>query len=266
MRRRILSFFLVLMVICILLFIAFYFVEKNRAPKGPTISVANWNIQTFGDKKANDTIKLHFYVQKISKYDIIFIQEIRDADTSSFDALCNRLVNYTCLISSRAGRSSSKEQYGLVYRNNLTRLSFTDYNNVYPKEFERPPARAEFQFSAYNLTIYNIHVKPDDVQSELTMMERVIEEHSNPQDAIIIVGDLNADCDYYEEEYDTAFEDWYWAISDSVDTTVSPRSCTYDRIVLNDNAKKHYAKAGVDSEGVTKELSDHYLVWATFRY
>ena len=84
-----------------------------------TLRIANWNLQIFGKEKASNNELLNFYADKISRNDIIFIQEIRDISGTAFPKLCSALIEYSCINSSRAGRSSSKEQVGIIYKKGI---------------------------------------------------------------------------------------------------------------------------------------------------
>lgn len=212
-----------------------------------TLKIANWNLQIFGDSKVD---LIPTYAEKIKAYDIIFIQEIRDIDGSSFNLLCNSLPEYNCQVSSRAGRTSSKEQYGIIYKKGIS-LTIIDYNPDSQDRWERPPIVVNL--SSYMLTLVNIHIKPDDVQKELEYLEEIVGENNT-----IILGDLNADCDYYNPLLGTEFDSWNWIISDIADTTVGATNCAYDRIIVSKNINiKNY---GIYTN-VTAEESDHYLVW-----
>ena len=92
------------------------FIQKqNSYNVNETFTVANWNLQIFGEKKANNTELMNIYASTISKFDIVFIQEIRDKSNTSFWKLCGMLPDYNCILSTREGRTSSKEQYGVIY-------------------------------------------------------------------------------------------------------------------------------------------------------
>jgi endonuclease/exonuclease/phosphatase family metal-dependent hydrolase len=110
------------------------------------------------------------------------------------------------------------------------------------------------------LKVYNIHAKPDDVEQELSHLEQMISNEGN----LMVLGDLNADCNYYNPE-DKGFDGWEWVITDEEDTTSSATDCAYDRIILNADAYQEYVSHGVFKEGITKEISDHYLVWVELR-
>lgn len=234
------------------------------------IKIANWNMQIFGESKANNAALMNSYVEKIKNYDIIFLQEIRDSSGVSSRTLCNMLLDYNCKISSRAGSTSSKEQYLIVYKKDINLFYFEDYNLLnYTDQFERPPIEAMFsinytniinytdsQVSSFNLTIWNIHIKPDNVKQELTNLQSVI----TYEPYTIILGDLNADCTYYNPENETIFRGWQWMIKDDQDTTVSNTNCAYDRILIDNELFLRVANSGIDTD-VTKEQSDHYIVW-----
>lgn len=228
-----------------------------------SVKVANWNLQIFGDSKASDDELMQLYRDKIDDYDIIFIQEIRDKDGSSFDELCAGFTEHLCSVSSRAGRSTSKEQYGVIYRNTLTLLDFKDYNPDAEDRWERPPIKTTFVYSNGSLVfqkliIYNIHVKPADVEQELSHLENIVEPNS------MVIGDLNADCDYYNEEESTAFDSWDWIVTNEEDTTASATDCAYDRIIAAEPLTGRIVDYGIDNSTTTEE-SDHYLIWVEIK-
>lgn len=223
-------------------------IVSNFSINSDIIKIATWNMQIFGDSKANNQELMNAYVDKISNYDIFFIQEIRDSDGSAFDKLCSMLPAYNCKESSRAGRSTSKEQYGAIYKKEITLQDFKDYNPDELDRFERPPAL--FKFNNINFVI--IHTKPDDVENEMNNLEDIIGSSD-----YILAGDLNADCDYYNNDQ-SEFANYNWIIKDSEDTTVSATNCAYDRyITTKDIEIKAY---GIDKE-ITEDMSDHYIIW-----
>ena len=96
-------------------------VSKLYIPKTnqSELSIANWNLQIFGDTKAGNENLVNFYATVIKNYDVVFVQEIRDADGNAFNVLCSKLSEYNCIASSRAGRSTSKEQYGMIIKKGI---------------------------------------------------------------------------------------------------------------------------------------------------
>lgn len=225
-----------------------------------TIKIANWNMQIFGISKASNNELMNSYADKINDHDIIFIQEIRDESGTAFEKLCRLLPGYDCRISSRAGRTSSKEQYGLIYNTSLILNYFKDYNPDSEDRWERPPVEAEFNFGEYNLTIFNIHVKPDDVKKELDYLDDIALNKGNT----IVFGDLNMDCNYYNNEAETEFDNWNFIINDDEDTTSGASNCAYDRAIISDRLKEKLVRHGIERD-INKEQSDHYLIWIEFK-
>lgn len=221
------------------------------------IKLGNWNLQRFGTKKAdNDTIMIK-YLDIINDYDIMFVQEITDDSGLAFDKLCVLLHNYSCVVSSRAGSTSYKEQYGVIYRNDIDLVKVQDLNSADEVRWERPPYIVKFNYEDLDFYVYNIHIKPDEVVSEMEHLEDIVVDVGNT----IVLGDLNADCDYYDNSKETHFEDgWHWLIPDSWDTTVSHTDCAYDRIIVNDGVKDIAIDWGVDNR-VSPAMSDHRIVW-----
>jgi len=224
------------------------------------IRIANWNLQIFGISKASDEELMEFYKERINDYDIIFIQEIRDESGTAFEKLCSLLKEYGCLISSRAGRTSSKEQYGVIFNDSIKINYFKDYNPDKQNRWERPPIEVNFNLNGFNLTVFNIHVKPDDVQKELDYLDDIALDIGN----VIILGDLNGDCNYYDNEAEKEFNEWNWIIKDNEDTTSGETNCAYDRIISNNELKPRIIRYGIEKE-IKKEQSDHYLVWVELR-
>ena len=62
-----------------------------------------------------------FFVQMVQRYDIFMIQEIRDSAQTALPELVDKVnevssVRYDFVVSERTGRTSSKEQYGYIYK------------------------------------------------------------------------------------------------------------------------------------------------------
>lgn len=221
-------------------------------------TIANWNLQIFGDSKASNATLMRIYSSVIKDYDIVFAQEIRDKDGSSFASLCKLLLDYNCNISSKAGRTASKEQIGIIYRKGIALSSIRDFNPDSKDRWERPPIMAVFNIGNYSISVYNMHDDPGNVSAELSSFESVVEDKGK----VMLLGDFNADCSYYPMANRTQFKNWTWIIKQGEDTTVHNTVCTYDRILLNKNATGDYLEHGIRTDGINAAVSDHYLVWA----
>ncbi|MCK5107650.1 MAG: hypothetical protein KAQ83_02905, partial [Nanoarchaeota archaeon] len=190
-----------------------------------------------------------------------------------FEELCDELMPYyKCEVSSRAGRSSSKEQYGLIYRKDIQIGNIVDYNlDEKSNDFwERPPYRVDFIIGNYSFSAYNMHIKPDDVDDELLYLESLVEgenkeSSTNPNKGnVILLGDFNADGFYYKEDENEFFLSYEWVIDNGMDTTVAKSDNTYDRIIMNEDMYEEYYTKGVYTN-VSQDVSDHYLVWAQIK-
>jgi len=267
MKKATIIFFvsltLIFLFILMVLITYYRFVQdKNTYRANETFTIANWNIQTFGDKKGSENDLMNFYAQVINQYDVVFIQEIRDKDDSTFYRLCSMLPSYSCNISSRAGRSPSKEQYGILYLKKFTLQKLVDYNPDIKDRWERPPIRADFSTGNYHFSAYNIHTKPNQTESEIDELEKLIQEEKGYRN-IIVLGDMNADC-YYLNSSSKLFSSWHWIIRDDDDTTSKGSDCAYDRIMMNDDAFQEFVGYGVYDK-IDPSVSDHYIVWARLR-
>ena len=234
-------------------------IQPREPFTGESITVANWNIQVFGESKWSKPEVREEIIAIVDDYDIIFIQEIRDSSETVFAELCAQVTTHDCSVSSRAGRSTSKEQYGVLFRQGIRIGEAIDYNNDEESQdvFERPPIAIDFIVDDYQFTAINIHVKPDDVHNELSALEEVAQDF---QGNIMLLGDFNADGSYYDENEKTHFLEYEWVIDNSIDTTVAKSDNTYDRIILNNDMYKEYVSHGVFND-IGKEVSDHYVVW-----
>jgi len=247
---------------------------ENNVDKGSnkSITIAAWNLQAFGESKAKNSSLLIGYSSIIKKYDIVFVQEIRDENGSAFANLCSLLPEYDCITSSRAGRTSLKEEYGvIVKKDKVSIVQFIDFNPDPLNRWERPPLLVEIKSSHSNsgiVWIYVLHAKPSDAVNELKKLEELVRSNnynglSWNLSNLIIIGDLNADCSFFDTNNKTVFLDWKWIIKDDEDTTTGRSNCAYDRILMNEPAYSKYLGYGID-KNVTIEMSDHYLIWVNY--
>jgi deoxyribonuclease-1-like protein len=247
---------------------------ENNVDKGSneSITIAAWNLQVFGESKAKNSSLLISYSSIIKKYDLVFVQEIRDENGSAFANLCSLLPEYDCITSSRAGRTSFKEEYGVIAKKDkVSIVQFIDFNPDPLNRWERPPLLVGIKGSHSNSSIvwiYVLHAKPSDTANELKKLEELVRSNnynglSWNLSNLVIIGDLNADCSFFDTNNKTVFLDWKWIIKDDEDTTTGKSNCAYDRILMNELAYSKYLGYGID-KNVTIEMSDHYLIWVNY--
>lgn len=227
---------------------------------------------------------MEILAKTITSFDIVAIQEIRDKSGTAIkklevdvDALG---TNYDYIIGPRLGRTTAKEQYAFFYNTDtVTELDSYTYDDSASDTFHREPFIAHFKAKSatFDVVIINIHVDPDDAKSEINDLPNVITDattHFSESD-VVLLGDLNADCDYFDENDQTSplrTGNFRWLISNDMDTNVAASSCTYDRIISTSTLNEDYTgnsgvfrfdqKYELDCE--PKEVSDHYPVASEF--
>jgi len=253
-----------------------------------SLRVAAFNIQVFGTTKANKPEVLNVLKEILSRYDIVLVQEIRDSSNKAIYKLLNELnkisvETYDIVLSTRLGRTTSKEQYAFIYKPDLVRLKETYQWPDVGDQFEREPFIAHFaptspKYDVGGFAFMGVHIKPDKAPEEINRLTSVYESVSamwGLQD-MLIGGDLNADCSYVSRRdwqnitlrHDPRFT---WTLGDGIDTTITGSNCAYDRLIIAGKNLLHdyvpgSAKAYKFNEDLRLPLSlalnvsDHYPV------
>ncbi len=262
-----------------------YLVGPPEEP-GPVVRVAAFNVQVFGQAKAGKPDVMELLARVAREFDVVLVQEVRDASQEVADAFLEEInaqpgPPYAMWEGRRLGRTISKEQYVAYYA--PSRVELLDAG-VFPDSadrFEREPMVATFRAGNFDFTVVAIHVKPDSAGPELAGLVDVttalLAENPDERD-VILMGDFNADCSYFEEEDSThALRDpaFHWAIGNEWDTMITS-DCTYDRIILQDatvgaeyipgSARVYYfdQELGITDAELVRAVSDHYPVFAEF--
>jgi len=246
--------------------------------------IGAFNIQVFGQSKMDKPDVVNILVQIVQRYDILMIQEIRDKAQTALPELVadvNKVssVHYGFVVSPRTGRSSSKEQYGYIFRTDKVNIGgvyqWQDSDDI----FEREPYTVNFermtQGNQTNFSYIAIHAKPDDADAEISALVQVYDEIIPVfgPDALI-AGDYNADCSYVCKSCWNDIDLWNdsrftWLIGHDADTTVSSNDCSYDRLVVAGDSMTANSSPGdvfyFDqyfnlTEEEAKDVSDHYPV------
>jgi len=261
--------------------------ESNISTDNETLRIGAFNIQVFGKSKAAKGEVMDVLAKIIRTFDIVGIQEIYDKKQTALPQLVD-LVNsngsqYGYVVGPRLGRSVRKEQYAYIYNNRTVNLNGTP--ETYPEPngtdpFHREPYIAHFEATngSFDATMIVIHVDPDNATEEINALDAVVNYTRGKyptEDDIIIMGDLNADCRYFDEDSNCSIcgSDYYWCINNSVDTTTTATNCTYDRIIITEGVISDYTgDSGVFlfnktynlTRNETIAVSDHYPIYAEF--
>ena len=245
------------------------------------ITIAAFNIQVFGKSKASNEEVMEVLARTARNFDIIAVQEIRDSSGESLPQLVERInamgePGYNFTVGPRLGRTSSKEQYAYIYREGIELLGNSTFNDS-GDLFHREPYMARFRAGDFDFVLITLHSDPDETPEELDSLPEVFREarEEYPEDDFILLGDLNADCNYLRPDDNISLrsDEYIWLVGDEADTTVKSTDCAYDRIIITNSTSAEYSGTwGIfrfDQEyglnqSMAEDVSDHYPVFATF--
>ena len=250
---------------------------------GPTIRIASFNIQVFGNKKASKPYVMQELADIVNQFDLVAIQEIRSTNEyliPNFVQLVNRSGRqFDHVIGPRLGITTSKEQY--VYLFDTQKIEI-DHNSVYTISdpdglLHREPLVATFRTrvnpdQAFTFTLINMHTDPDIVQKEMDVLAdvyRVVRRSGRGEDDIILLGDFNADDRQLGR---LGRQPGILPLIAGVWTNTRQNK-QYDNIIIHQPSTTEYAgRSGVLDFMRLKNLnlqqalqvSDHFPVWAEF--
>jgi endonuclease/exonuclease/phosphatase family metal-dependent hydrolase len=272
-----------------LLFLLFFFCAAwgtaepvDVPPESERIRICTFNIQIFGVSKMSKPEVAGLLADIVSRFDLIAVQELRSVRPEPVEWFMALLPDrYGCVLGPREGRSSSKEQFWIIYdTKKLTVLGAKTWPDPGDR-FERNPLGVYFQTKdKFDFILVDVHVRPGSAAEEIAAMPELVSGFRElwQEEDVLLMGDFNADGLYYDERALSAVfsDDEYLIITgNDLDTTVAPGDNTYDRIIVTLSAAEDYAlNRGVmrfeehyDFDALTispGELSDHYPVWAEF--
>jgi len=249
-----------------------------------TIKVASFNIQVFGNAKAEKPHVMSRLAEIVRQFDVVAIQEIRSTDVGLIPRFVEQInsagLHYDFVIGPRVGRTKTKEQFAFIFDTSSLEV---DRQQVYTVEdpldvLHREPLVAWFRVrgphpsQAFTFSLVNVHVDPDEVSSEMAVMDdvfRAVRDDARGEDDVILLGDFNADESKFGEL--ATIPGITWAISGKPTNTRG--SELYDNLFLQRVATSEYSgRNGVFDflrhynltldEGL--EISDHMPVWAEF--
>lgn len=175
-----------------------------------TIRVAAFNIQVFGEAKADTPHVFDTLALVASQFDVLAIQEIR---TKYGDVMLQKFVRriyelsggkkqFDYRIGPRLGNTTSKEQYAFLFDVQKVQIhpthvyTITDTDNL----LHREPMVAMFATrgvpidQAFTFILVNVHTDPDvadDEMDSLAQVYNVVRRNSGGEDDVIMLGDFN---------------------------------------------------------------------------
>ncbi|KAM6924681.1 LOW QUALITY PROTEIN: deoxyribonuclease I-like 1-like [Xenentodon cancila] len=257
------------------------------------LKICAFNVQSFGESKANNRRVMEILLKVLSRCDGCLIQEVRDSKGEIIQALVKDLNrfdksnSYSYVESERLGRKSYKEQYVFIYRNNVLKVR---EHYQYPKleegnnetnVFSREPFIIRFHSPTTlvkDFVLIGQHTcpkPPREIDELYTVRQRDLQKWKI--DNVMILGDLNAGCSYVTVKGWKAVRlrsdpRFHWLIGDEQDTTVREKThCAYDRIIVqgqemrssivHGSAQPFNLKRNSNlTEAEALEVSDHFPV------
>uniref|UniRef100_A0A3Q1K185 Deoxyribonuclease n=2 Tax=Anabas testudineus TaxID=64144 RepID=A0A3Q1K185_ANATE len=252
--------------------------------------LGSFNIRAFGNKKASNSTLMNIISTIVHRYDVILIQEVRDTDLSATQMLMEHVnkgsqVRYSHIVSEPLGRSSYKERYLFLYREQMVSV-VKDYTyddgceSCGTDTFIREPFIV--MFSSTNTAVKNFvlipqHTSPDSAVKEVDALYDVVADVRTRWNTnnIVLLGDFNAGCTYIKDsdwQKIRLFTDktFHWLITGQADTTVTDTKCPYDRIVVTADMMKGVMQNSAEvynymtelnlSQSLALDVSDHFPV------
>lgn len=261
------------------------------------LSLASWNMNNYGQSKGEVDGLVDYYASIITRYDIVFIQEIAEPSPPNeyWSRLCQRVQvlspAFVCRApGAKAGQAGAYKQSALFYHP-LPRgkaLTVTNYGDSAVTGFTRQPLLATFTYAtgdttAFGFSAYSLHASLNDVSGELgSLQTNVIGQTADA----VALGDFNADCTYLSPAQELLlFDTWNWWIQRGQKTNVQGlTNCAYDRIITRGAPSEKHLSHHILTQGITfnpripfannrtdptagvsmKTISDHFLVAIEF--
>ncbi len=252
--------------------------------RAATIRIASFNIQVFGETKADKPEVMNVLAETARRFDIMAIQEVRakrDDILPRFVELINSTGRkYDFVIGPRLGRTNSKEQYAFVFDTETIEVDRTAlYTVADPNDrLHREPlvgwfrARGPPPDQAFTFSLVDIHTDPDETVQELNAMGevfRAVRDDGRGEDDVIVLGDLNVD-DHHLGDLGQV-PNIAWVISNTPTNMRANRQ--YDNILFSKLSTVEFTgRAGVFdlprefnlTLDQALQVSDHKPIWAEF--
>lgn len=256
---------------------------------GPTIRIASFNIQVFGDKKLSDSRVAYTLAKIIQQFDVVAIQEIRtqnDRHMEDFVRLVNSAgAHYDYVVGPRLGNSKSTEQYAYVFNTDKIMIDRVSVYTVGDPDnlLHREPLVASFSTKvdasvAFTFTLVNVHTDPDapvlaqELQA-LAEVYRVVRRAGGNEDDVIMLGDFNADDQKMGQTRLGMIPDLKPLVRGAGVFSNTRQNQLYDNLLIHTPSTTEYlGRSGVYnyaqplnmSVAQAEMVSDHFPVWAEF--
>lgn len=220
--------------------------------------IASFNTETLrADALSNESSKL-WYASLIRRSDVLGLQEIRDDSGETRRALEALLPrDHAMVMSPRLGRTPYyKEQYAYIYNESSVNVSEEWTVSSLNDSMSRPPHAVRVEAMNTSVTLVNVHTDPERATAEIRSVASWARSGAMN---VVVFGDLNADCAYFDPK---PLSNFTWGVRRDADTTTGGTDCAYDRFLLGDGVEDMHRTSHIVESPAW--LSDHRPVLATF--
>lgn len=213
-------------------------------------------LNNFGITKANNPDLLEALRSIVTSYDIIVLQGI----TQDITAQTNQIPMNNVISDMDNG-----ERMMFFYSHSVEpgRLFYYDGGG-----FARRPVAMDFSLENNDIVVVGVSINPYNAEQEIRRLPSVVDWATNnfDTDKVIIVGNMYADCVFFDSFHVVEREGWRWVIGNDR-TTVQDLDCAYDRIIVAH--KSLQGNGEVDTLGhirreILRGVTHRYAV--TFKY
>ena len=258
------------------------------------IKIGSFNAQILGPTKVGRPNTLAVLAGVATQFDLLAIQEVGSNNSTALENTCVTVMNtFVAEMNLIAGANTygyyRGNQYAYVYKKAVVDVLET-HLYVGAMTFTYQPLVGNFRLKTgnFDFSLVTIHTSPGVAVTEVPSLHTVVNEvsafYSEPD--VIVVGDLNADGDYYSEGSGSDLAGfpsttYITGIPNSADTTVAASSNTYDRLEMTKSLTGDFSggwgvirfsdlydvsicEGPASTAGTEAALSDHYPVWCEF--
>lgn len=213
--------------------------------------IGAYYIDNFNQKKA-DSVLMGYIIDIIKKYDIMLIQDIND-NNGEIRGKFNDLRDYQIRFS---------KDYLFVINN---RIQINEVKVYEEDDFSKNPILLNIKIDKQNYTLIGLNTQKENNIQELQNLPKLIDwSHKNMgKYNIIILGNLNLDCVYFNDYY--LLEGYILYIKN--DTTTNNKLCAYDRFILTEQDRRvidhkvdNIIKETNGDMELIRSLSNHYPI------
>ena len=257
--------------------------RSNAANRLPTIRIASFSLEAFGESKLKKAAVVETIVRMIRQFDVIALQHIQSKQQNSVPELLDKVNQsdrrYDYCIGPRVGSESNQQQFAFLF--DTDRIE-TDRPQLYT--IDDPQALMEFDplvawfrckavpiDKAFTFTLVNLRLDPLTSGKELKLLPdliRSVRQDGRAEDDIILLGNFG----YSDSEMRSLQNVGMLMALEGIPTTVTGEAML-DNIVFPARATDEFTgRAGVVdflrqlnlSIDQAFQISTHMPIWAEF--